>query len=112
MAEIDFILNKEIAFEVKQKALPADQKRLIRLASDLELQKSCRNKQYHHRNATDRLPLVLVTTIVYVTIVPLLNILFIRILSAKKEIHPTPSFSRHCYNLSVRLFLMTRQTDQ
>lgn len=40
-AEIDFILNNEIAFEVKQKASPADLVKLQKLASDLNI------KQYY-----------------------------------------------------------------
>jgi len=40
-AEIDFILNDEIAFEVKQKASPADLVKLQKLASDLNI------KQYY-----------------------------------------------------------------
>ena len=34
-SEIDFIINKEIAFEVKQKALEPDYKKLQNLAGDL-----------------------------------------------------------------------------
>ena len=34
-AEIDFILNKEIAFEVKQKAVESDYKKLLKLAGEI-----------------------------------------------------------------------------
>ena len=38
-SEIDFILNKEIAFEVKQKALKPDYKKLLNLAGELGITK-------------------------------------------------------------------------
>jgi predicted AAA+ superfamily ATPase len=38
-SEIDFILNKEIAFEVKQKALAADYKKLQSLADEIGISK-------------------------------------------------------------------------
>jgi len=38
-SEIDFILNKEMAFEVKQKGLAGDYKRLIRLAKEIGIEK-------------------------------------------------------------------------
>lgn len=38
-AEIDFILNDEIALEVKQKAIDADIKKLAKLAQNLDIQK-------------------------------------------------------------------------
>ncbi len=37
--EIDFILNKKIAFEAKIKAIPSDFKRLVRISKDLGLKK-------------------------------------------------------------------------
>lgn len=38
-SEIDFILNKEIAFEVKQKGLVADYKRLQNLAGEIGIER-------------------------------------------------------------------------
>lgn len=38
-SEIDFILNKEIAFEVKQKGLEADYKRLQNLAGEIGIER-------------------------------------------------------------------------
>jgi len=40
-AEIDFILDKKIAFEVKQKAVMADLRKLKKLSDSLNLQKVC-----------------------------------------------------------------------
>lgn len=39
-SEIDFILNNEMAFEVKQKALESDYKRLINLSREIGIEKS------------------------------------------------------------------------
>jgi hypothetical protein len=46
-SEIDFILNKEIAFEVKQKGLEADYKRLQNLAAEIGIE-----RQYLISNST------------------------------------------------------------
>jgi len=39
-SEIDFILNKEIAFEVKQKVLESDSRKLVRLAKEIGIEKN------------------------------------------------------------------------
>jgi len=39
-SEIDFILNKDIAFEVKQKVLESDSRKLVRLAKEIGIEKN------------------------------------------------------------------------